>query len=172
MGFHDGSDGKESACNEEDLGQEDPWRREWLLIPVGIPCGSAVQNLPANAGDTGDTGSIPGSGRSPGVRAWQPTPVFLPGESHGQRSLVGYSPWGHRESYTTEWLNLLYSVVIRSPSFEGELFSLSSGLNQLLLHLSSLSVLFCKMTMITAAINWSCWVVLEDVSAWPIHVNC
>ena len=30
-------------------------------------------------------------------RKWQPTPVFLPGKSHGQRSLVGYSPWGHKE---------------------------------------------------------------------------
>ena len=38
----------------------------------------------------------------PWGRAWQPTPVFLPAESHGQRSLVGYSPWGHRESDTTE----------------------------------------------------------------------
>ena len=35
-------------------------------------------------------------------REWQPTPVFLPGESHGQRSLAGYSPWGHKESDTTE----------------------------------------------------------------------
>ena len=35
-------------------------------------------------------------------RAWQFTPVFLPGESHGQRNLAGYSPWGHRESDTTE----------------------------------------------------------------------
>ena len=35
-------------------------------------------------------------------RAWQTTPVFLPGESHGQRSLVGYSPWGDKESDTTE----------------------------------------------------------------------
>ena len=34
--------------------------------------------------------------------AWQPTPVFFPGESHGQRSLAGYSPQGHRESDTTE----------------------------------------------------------------------
>ena len=33
---------------------------------------------------------------------WQPTPVFLPGESHGQRSLVGYSPWHHRELDMTE----------------------------------------------------------------------
>ena len=38
-------------------------------------------------------------------RKWQPTPVLLPGESHGQRSLVGYSPWGHKESDTTEQLN-------------------------------------------------------------------
>ena len=37
----------------------------------------------------------------PWRRAWQPTPVFLPGESHGQRSLVGYSPWDRRESDTT-----------------------------------------------------------------------
>ena len=38
----------------------------------------------------------------PWRRAWQPTPVFLPGESHGQRSLAGYSPWGCQESDTTE----------------------------------------------------------------------
>ena len=36
---------------------------------------------------------------------WQPTPVFLPGESHGWRSLVGYSLWGRKESGTTEWLH-------------------------------------------------------------------
>ena len=35
---------------------------------------------------------------------WQPSPVFLPGESHGQRSLVGYSPWGRKELDTTEHL--------------------------------------------------------------------
>ena len=39
---------------------------------------------------------------TPWRRAWRPTPVFLPGKSHGQRSLVGYSPWGHKESDTTE----------------------------------------------------------------------
>ena len=61
-----------------------------------------VKNLPANAGDLGDVSSIPGLGRSPGERAWQPTPVFLPGESHGQRSLMAYSPWGYRESDMTE----------------------------------------------------------------------
>ena len=38
-------------------------------------------------------------------RKWQPTPVVLPGKSHGQRSLVGYSPWGRKESDTTERLH-------------------------------------------------------------------
>ena len=46
-----------------------------------------VKNLPTNATDV-DVGSIPGWGRS----KWQPTTVFLPGKSHGQRSLEGYSP--------------------------------------------------------------------------------
>ena len=50
-----------------------------------------VKNLPANAGDVRDTGSIPGWGRSLWRRAWQSMPVFWPGESHGQRSLAGYS---------------------------------------------------------------------------------
>ena len=61
-----------------------------------------VKNPPANAGDIRDVGSIPGSGRFPWRRAWQPTPVFLPEESHGQRSLVGYSLWHLKESDTTE----------------------------------------------------------------------
>ena len=69
LGFPGGSDGKESACNAEDLGL------------------------------------IPGSGRFPGKGNGNPGivfPVFLPGEFHGQKSLVGYSPWGHKELDTTE----------------------------------------------------------------------
>ena len=41
-------------------------------------------------------------------KKWQPTPVFLPGESHGQRSQVGYRPWGRRESDMTERLHFLF----------------------------------------------------------------
>ena len=44
----------------------------------------------------------PWVGKIPWRRAWQPTPVFLPGEFHGQKSLVGYSPWGHKESDRTK----------------------------------------------------------------------
>ena len=45
-------------------------------------------------------------GKIPWMRKWQPIPVFLPGESHGQRSLVGYSPWGCKEWGTTERLSM------------------------------------------------------------------
>ena len=41
---------------------------------------------------------------------WQPTPVLLPGKSHGRRSLVGFSPWGHKESDTTERLHFHFSL--------------------------------------------------------------
>ena len=40
-------------------------------------------------------------------KKWQPTPVFLPGKFNGWKSLVGYCPWGHKESDTTEWLHFL-----------------------------------------------------------------
>ena len=46
--------------------------------------------------NTGDVASILGSGRSPWRRKWQPTALFLPGKSCGQRSLAGYSPWGYK----------------------------------------------------------------------------
>ena len=65
-------------------------------------CGSEGK---ASAYIVGDPGSIPGSGRSSGEVKWPPTPVLLPGKSHGQRSPVGYSPWGHKESDTTERLH-------------------------------------------------------------------
>ena len=61
-----------------------------------------------NEGGTGNTGSIPGSGRSPGGGNLQPTPVFLPGTFCGQRSLEGYSPWGRKELDKTETLSMIY----------------------------------------------------------------
>ena len=54
-------------------------------------------------------GFYPWVRKIPWRREWQPTPVFLPGESHGQRSLAGYSPWGHKESDKTERLTLSLS---------------------------------------------------------------
>ena len=64
-----------------------------------------VKNPPANAG------SVSRSGRSPGVGHGNP-PVFLPGKSHGQRSLVGYSPWGRKKSDSAH-------ISIRIPMYLG-----------------------------------------------------
>ena len=61
----------------------------WVLIAMGFLGGSVVKNPPANARATGDTGSIPGSGRSPWGGNGSSTPVSLPGKFHGQRNLAG-----------------------------------------------------------------------------------
>ena len=66
-------------------------------IKIGVfQVALGVKNLSANAGDKIRCGFNPWVGKIPWRRKWQPTPVFLPGESHGQRSLTGYNPWGHK----------------------------------------------------------------------------
>ena len=60
-----------------------------IKIQYGFPGGAVGKSLPANAGDLGFD---PWVGKIPWSRKWKPTPVFLPGKFHGQRSLVGYSP--------------------------------------------------------------------------------
>ena len=111
-GFPCGSAGKESACNVRDLGSNPGLGRspgkgkgyplQYSGLENSMDCivhgvakswtrlsdfHSVVKNLPASTGDIREASSIPGSGRLPWSRAWQPTPVFLPGESHGQRNL-------------------------------------------------------------------------------------
>ena len=68
-------------------------------ILMGFPGGDSGKEPTCQSGDVTDVGSIPGSGRFP--RGGNGNPFFLPEESHGHRSLVGYSPWGHKESDTT-----------------------------------------------------------------------
>ena len=72
---------------------------------MGFP---GVSEVKASAYNVGDLSSIPGSGRFPWRKKWQPTPVFLPGEPRGQRSLVGYSPWGCKESDMTGRLHFIH----------------------------------------------------------------
>ena len=70
---------------------------------MGFPGGAlVVKSPPANAGDITRCRFTPRIEKIPWRRAWQPTPVFLPRESHRQRSLVGCSPWGCKELGTTE----------------------------------------------------------------------
>ena len=97
---------KMELCRLQSRGLTFLRHRDWEIILVFekrycILGGASGEESASNAGDIRGTGSIPRLGRS-WRRAWQPTPVFLPGESHRQRSLVGYSPWGHKESDTTE----------------------------------------------------------------------
>ena len=78
----------------------------------GFPSGWVGKESACNAGDMG---SIPGLGWSPGWE-WQPTPVFLPGKFHGQRSLASYSPWDCKEStdwatYTSQLSNQFYDTL-------------------------------------------------------------
>ena len=67
----------------------------------GFLCGSSVKNLPAMQ-ELQEMWVQSLGWEDPLEERMAPTLVFLPGESHGQRSLVGYSPWGHKESETTE----------------------------------------------------------------------
>ena len=76
----------------------------WVIFDLGFPNDSVVKNLPANAGDTGDVSLIPGWGRATGKGNESPLQYSCLGNAsfHGERSLVGYSSEGHKESDMTE----------------------------------------------------------------------
>ena len=102
-GFPASSEAKESTCNVGDmdlipgLGKSPgEGNREWLPIPVFLDlCGGLdSKEFTCNGGD--QVGFL--NQEDPLRRVWQPTPVFLPREFHGKRSLVGYSPWGRKET--------------------------------------------------------------------------
>ena len=90
-----GSAGKESSCNAgvssliPGLGRSPG---EGIGYPHQYPWASMVAQLVGSACNVGRPGFDPWVEKIPWRRAWQTTPVFLPGETHGQRSLVGYSP--------------------------------------------------------------------------------
>ena len=80
----------------------------WHITPPpshgnpGLPQWLSGKESTYNAGAAGDMGLIPVSGRSPAGGHGNPRQLFLSGESHGQGSLAGYSPWGCKESDTSE----------------------------------------------------------------------
>ena len=110
------------------------------------PDGTGVKNLSANAGDTRDPpGSVPESRRSL-RRKWQPAPVFLPGKSYGQRSLLGYTVHGltkqldtseHTRTHSTDSASVSTKqrrtgkhTLNHSPAWSWGLLSLCGGLLQ------------------------------------------
>ena len=79
-----------------------------LLKKIGFPGGSDGESICLQCRGPGFD---PWVGKTLWRRKWQPTPVFLPGKSHGWRSLADYSPWGSKESDTTEWLHSLMAKI-------------------------------------------------------------
>ena len=73
-----------------------------LVTDPGFPGGTVVKNLPANTGDTRDAGSIPGSGRSPGVGNGNPLEYSCLENTMDRRALQAYSPWGPKVSDMAE----------------------------------------------------------------------
>ena len=90
-------------------------------------------------------------------RKWQPTPVLLSGKSHEQRNLVGYSPWGRKESDTTEWLHFHFSGW-GSNCFFRQTFN----------SLSVLSLLFTFLSDVSTVPISCLWVVLREILAFSI----
>ena len=131
-----GSVGKESTCNAgepglilgrihlqyrwprvQSLGGEDPLEKEIT---------SHTSNLAWEIPWTEEPGGLQSMGSQrfrhdlvteTNIWKWQPTPVLLPGKSHGLRSLIGYSPWGHKELDTTERLEWYWNIMIFMNSF-------------------------------------------------------
>ena len=98
---------KESDMTERLYFHFSEWTKDyfkiyWLLVA------QTIKNLPAVC----ETWVWSLGGKDPQRTEWQPTWVFLPGEFHGQRNLVGYSPWGCKELDMTEWLTLWLSKLL------------------------------------------------------------
>ena len=94
---------RKSTCFWRGERTEKPWRKWTPLRKEGASqVALAVNNQPASAEDTVRHGFDPWVGKIPCRRAWQPTPVFLPGEAHGWGSLEGFSPQSLKELDTTE----------------------------------------------------------------------
>ena len=92
------------------LGWEDPLEKgQATPVFLGFPGGSAGKESACNVGDLG---SIPGLGRSRGGEHDNPLQYPCLQNPHGQRSLTGYSPWGHKQSDTTERLSIAHTQYI------------------------------------------------------------
>ena len=97
-------------------------RKQNVFKRKGFPGGSDSKESVFSAGDPG---SIPGLGRTPGEGNHLLTPVFLPGESHGQRSLVGYSLWDRKESDVTEHQPYYCCVELQTSVIKIQIFAIA-----------------------------------------------
>ena len=104
-----------------------------------------------------------GVGKNLWRREWQPAPVFLPGESHGQRILAGHSPWGHKELDMTIWLAHIWVDELQYPNLSSVWEVLSHYFFKFFFSLLPLSPMeIQKLT------NWFIWWYLIDYKAFFI----
>ena len=101
------------------LGREDPLEKGY---PIQYSWASLVSQMVKNLSIVRETCFNPWVGKIPCRKAWQPTLVFFLENPHGQRSLVGYSPWGRKESDTTEQLSTAQHI---TPLYAYTTFCLS-----------------------------------------------
>ena len=111
LDFPDSSAGEESACNTGDPSSIPGSRSspgEGIGFPFQYSWASLVAQMEKNPPTIWETWVYPWVGKIHGRRAWQPTPVFLPGEFHGQTSLADYSPWVAKSQTWLSNFHLLY----------------------------------------------------------------
>ena len=114
-----------------------PWWLRWQS--VCLQCGRSRFN--------------PWDGKISWKRKWQPTPVFLPGKSHGQRSMVDYSPWCHKESDTTERLHFQFFFTSSTLIIHMLVYLMSQRSLRLPTFLSIVFSLFCSSAEISAVLS-------------------
>ena len=105
----------------QSLGREDPLEKEMATHSSTLAWEIPRMEEPGRRLPTMRPTFNPWVGKIPWRRKWQPTPVLLPGKSHRWRSLVGYSPWGRKESDTTEWPHFFKFLLITSLSLLSKL---------------------------------------------------
>ena len=115
-----------------------------------------VKNPPAKAGEVSDVGWIPGLGRSLGpedplAEEWQPTPIFLPEESHGQRSLAGHSPRGCRVGQ--DWSDSMHALTTARVTLFCSNIALTTSLFSSVLYFPGLKNIF-KENILLVASSW------------------
>ena len=100
-----------------------PWAQILSMTPsqtsLGFPGGASSEEPICQCRRLKRRRFNPWVRKIPWSRKWQPVQVFLPGKFHGQRSLEGYSPWGHKESDTNEYTHILHHVAVENNPQRG-----------------------------------------------------
>ena len=133
-----------------------------FLLPFLIS--QMVKNLPAMQ----ETWVHPWVRKIPWRREWQPTPVLLPGESHGQRSLEDYSPWDHKESDMTEWHFIWDFLIILYFAYAYIFSSYFQILNTLYEIVTCFLLVFMFHKCMNSVIYSCCCPSQDHVSSWVI----